>query len=249
MPQADFPRLLEAQYAGYTNDLPLWLSLAATSGSPVLELGCGPGRVLLALAQVGHEVYGLDNDPAMLQRLSRRLTPELSQQVHLHLGDVRSFELGRRFPLVLLPCNTLASLDDAEAACALDAIRAHLTPHGLLAAELPHPNEALASLDEDEPLTDFVEPETGNPVQLYARQVASPGSPFVDVLWKYDELLPDGQVLRTEVPTRYYLRAPEGMARMLSEAGFGSVQLHGDYDLSPYSPEALRLIVLAKAAA
>ena len=60
------PLLYHAHHNRYKEDLPFWLELAARHGDPVLELGCGSGRVLLALAQDGYQVYGLDNDPGML---------------------------------------------------------------------------------------------------------------------------------------------------------------------------------------
>ncbi len=57
-----FPLFYHAQHQNYLEDLPFWLGLAATQGSPILELGCGSGRVLLPLALAGHRVLGIDND-------------------------------------------------------------------------------------------------------------------------------------------------------------------------------------------
>ncbi|MGD8604269.1 MAG: class I SAM-dependent methyltransferase, partial [Anaerolineales bacterium] len=63
---AAFARFYQAQYADYEEDIPYWLKLADRWGDPILELGCGPGRVLFQLAAVDHQIAGLDNDPDML---------------------------------------------------------------------------------------------------------------------------------------------------------------------------------------
>ena len=47
-------------------DLPFWNKLANEMGDPILELGCGTGRLLLPLIQAGHEVVGIDKSyPAL----------------------------------------------------------------------------------------------------------------------------------------------------------------------------------------
>jgi SAM-dependent methyltransferase len=248
MPSSDFPRLFEAQYSDYDEDLPFWLSLASAVDGPALELGCGPGRVLLALARAGKTVDGLDNDSAMLDRARRHLTPDLAGRVRLHLADLRQFDLGRTFALALLPCSTFAHLTDADAASALAAIRRHLLLGGTLAIELPHPAESLFPGEkEDEPILAYLEPESGNPVQVDASQRFDSDLQRVDVTWHYDELLDDGRVLRTDIAASYFLRGPERMTSLLDAAGFPQAEFHGDYDRAPFAPDSPRLLVVARA--
>ena len=59
-----FPQLYHAHHNRSLEDLPFWLELAAQAGDPILELGCGTGRVLIPLAQAGYHTIGLDNDPS-----------------------------------------------------------------------------------------------------------------------------------------------------------------------------------------
>lgn len=248
MSLAHFPRLFEAQFDDYTEDLPFWLSLAAAADGPVLELGCGPGRVLFALARAGYAVDGLDNDPAMLDRAHRHLTSDLARRVCLYKADLRDFDLGHVYPLALMPCNTFSHLNDLEATSALAAIRRHLVPGGRVAIELPNPFESLLHDDtDDEPLLVCVEPETGNPLQISAEQEASAEPPRVDVTWHYDELLPDGRVVRTDVSVSHHLRQPEQMRGMLASAGFPLIKFRGDYDNTPFVEDAPRLLIVAQA--
>ena len=49
-------------------DVPFWRRVASAAGGPVLELGCGTGRVSLPLARAGVELVGIDRSAPMLAR-------------------------------------------------------------------------------------------------------------------------------------------------------------------------------------
>lgn len=145
----------DVENSAYAADLPLWEELAERCGGPVLELGCGTGRVALHLARRGHEVIGLDLDPALLAVLRERASDsrhsgvgsESEALVRPLLADARDFELASPASLVLAPTHLLQLLPDAEerAKC-LRCIGAALRPGGLLAAaiieEMPEPDGA-----------------------------------------------------------------------------------------------------------
>jgi SAM-dependent methyltransferase len=134
----------DVECGAYAADLPLWEELAERCGGPVLELGCGTGRVALHLARRGHEVVGLDSDPELLAVLEQR-GAELP--VRTLEADARRFELESPASLVLAPTHLLQLLADAgERAECLRCVAASLRPGGLLAAaiieELPEPDGA-----------------------------------------------------------------------------------------------------------
>lgn len=245
---SNWPRLLEAQYSTFEEDLPFWISLADRSGGPVLELGCGPGRVLFALAARGFDVTGIDDDPAMLARARQRTPIAVDARVHLLEADLRQFELSARFRLILIPCNTFAGLTEPDAAACIACAHLHLHAGGALAIELPNPHDSFdEAFDQAEPITDFIEPEAGRPVQVYARQTFDPAGQRVDVEWRYDELLPDGQVRRTLVPAIYHLRTEQAMTALLNHARFTRVRLYGDYAAGPMLVTSERMLVVAEA--
>ena len=242
----DLARLFDAQYADFTEDLPLWLALAERHGSPLIELGCGTGRVLLNLARAGHEAYGLDANPAMLARAASRLDTQLAGRVTLGAVDLRDFSLPKRFRLALAPLNVLAELSELHLLQALSAIKRHLKPKGVLAMDLPNPSQSMLDpADEDEPLDIFVEPESGNPIQVSAQQRDLPGNEAIAVSWYYDELLPDGVVSRHQFDATYYLRAPETIQRLLVKSGYADVSLFGDYEFGAYGESSKRMILVA----
>jgi SAM-dependent methyltransferase len=146
----------DVECGSYVTDLPLWRELATQVGSPVLDVGAGTGRVALHLAHAGHEVVAVDRDPGLLAALRERAG---DLPVTTHVADARELDLdGARFPLILVPMQTLQLLGGPEGRGAfLRAAHRHLVPGGILAAALA---EALGAVDADHtepPLPDMRE--------------------------------------------------------------------------------------------
>jgi SAM-dependent methyltransferase len=122
----------DVECGAYAADLPLWEELAAATGGPVLDLGCGTGRVALHLARRGHAVTGLDREPELAAELNRRAGELPARAV---VGDAREISLAeRRFGLVLAPMQLIQLLDDAaERRALLGGAAAHLHPGGIAA--------------------------------------------------------------------------------------------------------------------
>lgn len=131
---ADAARAFAAEHAHYTEDLAMWTAAATASGGPVLDLGSASGRVALALARAGVEVWALDADPHMLTELAQAAAAEgagVAARVRTVPGDMRAFSLEGRFPLALATMNTLqVLLDPADHAACLACVRRHLTGDG-----------------------------------------------------------------------------------------------------------------------
>ena len=137
----------DLECGGYVEDLPLWRTLAGVTGGPVLDVGAGTGRVTLDLASRGTAVVALDADASLLEALERRAA---GLPVETVVADARSFSLARRFPLVLVPMQTLQLLGGPAGRTAfLRRALGHLAPGGLLAAALA---DALDCFDEEHEL-------------------------------------------------------------------------------------------------
>lgn len=155
-PGGDPVRWHDLECSGYEADLPLWRELAAGAGGPVLELGCGTGRIALDLAARGHPVSGLDSDPALVGALAAR-AGERGLSVDGHVADVRSFDLRRAFDLAIAPMQLVQLLGGTGGRRAmLSRVRRHLSPGGLLAATLAEPLPE-GPLDAAGPLPDVAE--------------------------------------------------------------------------------------------
>src|SRR5262245_6663423 len=83
-------------------DVAFFVDAAEKAGSPVLEVGCGTGRVLIPTARAGIEIVGLDQSSRMLDVCREGLLSEpaaVQASVMLVQGDMRRFDLNRAFTL------------------------------------------------------------------------------------------------------------------------------------------------------
>lgn len=124
-------------------DLPFYIDFANELGGPVLELGCGTGRVLLPIARNGICIDGLDLSESMLSVLRRKLDKEndtVKSKVTLHHGDIRSFETAKQFALVTIPFRAMQHMYSvSDQIAALKSARNCLSENGLLVFDVFNP--------------------------------------------------------------------------------------------------------------
>lgn len=239
-----FPILYHAHHARYQEDIPFWLELAAQQGDPILELGCGTGRVLGYLAGAGYELYGLDKDFGMLVILRKNLALDLTGQTHTFAGDFTSFCLNLRFPLIIMPCNTYSTLSSGERRATLKKVYQHLRSGGIFVASLPNP--ALLSIlpqRSDPEIEDtFPHPLDGEPVQVSSSWERI--QQCFTVHWYYDHLLPDGEVERLSTQVHHNLFSLQACSAEISQAGLQVVNFYGDFKKNPYTSDSPLLIMV-----
>lgn len=157
---SEFGALYDAvpAYADRTADVAFYAGLAAhlSVDTPVLELGCGTGRVTLPIARGGHPIVGVDSSSAMLGRFRAKLAaepPDVRARVTLHEGDVRDLDIrapgsARGFQLAIAPFRVMQHMTttDDQLRC-LTTVRRHLAPGGRFAFDAFNPH--FAKLTED----------------------------------------------------------------------------------------------------
>jgi SAM-dependent methyltransferase len=246
-------RFYDLTHASLTADLPFVLQLASETGSPILELGCGSGRLLLPLARAGHSVTGVDLSQVMLERARVRVAQEVSavqQRITLHQADMTHFALpeGTQFGLVIVPYNTLLHLDTAQALATLRRVKGMLRENGRLLIDLANPVD-IANTPEDALLSlenVLTDPETGELIVHLASNRLDTADQTLHITWIYDVSAANGgPVHRTVAHGTYHYRYPHQLELLLQEAGFKLLHLWGDYDQSPYDEDSDRLLVLA----
>jgi SAM-dependent methyltransferase len=236
--------------AELTEDLPFWLGLAAERGGPVLELGCGSGRVLLQLAREGQRAVGVDCSPAMLARARARLAQraDLGARVTLVEQDVRALALGEQFPLTIMPLNTFAHLltfDDQR--LALARVSEHLAPGGWFALDMPNAAEVFAAPPGGLMLERTVRDESsGREVMEFSMLSLDRTAQLGHITWIYDEIDREGRVHRTCVPMTLRYTFPGEMRALLERAGLRLVGLYGGYQREAFEEGAPRMLVLAE---
>jgi SAM-dependent methyltransferase len=131
----------DVECGAYTADLKLWEEMAEEIEGPVLDLGCGTGRVSLHLARHGHRVVGLDSEAALLAAFDERAA---GLPADAAFGDARGFELEDAFGLALAPMHLvqLFANEDERISC-LRSVAQHLRPGGVAAFAIVEDGETL----------------------------------------------------------------------------------------------------------
>ena len=252
------PDLVQIHHADYQEDIPFWISLVSDR-DPVLEVGCGHGRVTLPLVESGCRVVGVDLDPNALAYLRESLNDPSAQargRIILTEADILDYRSEESFGAVIVPCNTISTFPPARRIALIQKAHALLREGGLFAASMPNPVLMFAQLaeleGESEPgdpewESSFTLPGSGFPVEVSSRISPVVGDPTaLRWEWIYDQLSPDGGVKREIVSTVHFPAAPDSYVDEMSAAGLRSIVRLGDYDSSEYREDSPYLIVIGE---
>ena len=241
-------RYYDLENAEFDVDLDFWLGLAEAAAGPVLELGCGTGRVLLPLAHAGYPVTGVDNAPAMLERLQARLRSAALDPAPIVLqADLGDFETETRFALAIAPFNTFMHLLTVEDQLrVLSHVRGVLKPGAVLALDVVNAPAAYASVEGGLHL-ERTFAFGDRTVQQFSALTVDRAAQQAEILYIYDATGSDGVVRRLNVPITLRYVFPGEMRLLLERTGFALKHLYGDYDGSDFGDDSPRMLVVAEA--
>ena len=234
-----------------TEDIPFYVEEAVRSGGPVLEAGCGTGRVALAMAEAGVEVVGIDISPAMLRVAQHKLRArrELRGRVSFLRRDMASFNLRRRFSLIVTPFRSFqALLSVAEQRRALEAFRRHLAPGGRLIVDAFVPNLEILVNDPSilAHLRDTPDPLTGGKLVMWHQSYVDPFTQVLDVRQVIEAVDPQGHMLGRfyrDFQMRYTFRYE--FQHLLELCGFQIEALYGDFQRTPFDESSREQVWVA----
>ncbi len=229
------------------SDRPFYLEVIRKYGQPVLDVGCGTGRLLLDYLQQGIDIDGLDNSPDMLaiclrKAQSLKLNPALFHQF------VETLELPRKYQTILIPSSSIQLVIEPTAIRqALSRLLAHLLPGGVVVASIMtlwQKGEALASERE----CTAVRASDGAVFRRVARSRFDPASECEDTEDLYQKIV-EGQVVQEELhrrapATRSYSQAQ--IREMFTAAGFANVQLFSEFTSEPVKAADRLFVILGQ---
>ncbi len=223
-------------------DVGFWVEMARDSGGPVLELGCGTGRVLIPTARAGIRITGIDLSSSMLAVCRQKLADESDEvraRAELAQVDMRDFRLEGKFHLATTPFRPFQHLITVEdqLSC-LRSVHRHLVDEGRFVLDLFNPSlERLTDnrfLEESGEEPAFEMPDGRRVLRrerVLSRDLANQ---FQEVELIYYVTHPDGREERLVhgFPMRYLFRYEA--EHLLSLAGFQVEEVYSDYDRSPF---------------
>jgi SAM-dependent methyltransferase len=208
----------------------------------VLELGCGTGRVTLALAQHCGYIHGVDLSEAMVsicrEKLSQADIPPVKAKVQV--GDITDFDLGQTFDLIMAPFRVFQNLEsDSEVDGLFRCVREHLAPGGTCILNVFHPNRDRERLRRewcrDEETLDWEVPIEGGKIACYDKRPRM----HAERLILYPELIYrqyEGEVLRDETVLKLVMRCyyPDDFEKLIAAHGFHIIDRWGGYKGEEY---------------
>ena len=246
-------RIYDGEYRDFDADVALYLSVLSAERvrGPVLELGCGTGRVALPLVRAGYRVTGVDISREMLARARRNrrtLTSEQAMRLRFSLQDMTRFRFPRRFSAALVAFSTFALVTDPEGrARCLERVHDHLDPGGLLLIDLPH-SRAAAGTDASRFESRFQVPPWGHVVDKVVEERDVPDGSQRLVRYRYTvSRYTDGSVIdRIEARVGLARLERREVEQMLFAGGFDVEQVLGDYRGRPLGARSPRMVFHAR---
>lgn len=222
-----------------------YLNVVKKYGQPVLDVGCGTGRILLDFMQQGIDIDGVDNSPDMLALLRQKaepmgLTPTVYQQ------EMDKLSLPRHYQTILVPSSSFQLLlDENLPPVAMGRFYEHLLPGGVLAMPF------MTLWKEGEPLEneftrEVVRPEDGATIRRWQYSRFDPHTDLEYTIDRY-EIIRDGNVIASEEHhqspgTRSYTQ--HQAVALYQEAGFEDIQVFHDFTFDQVKPEDTVFCVL-----
>ena len=241
-------RFYDAAYHDNPNvgrDADFYRALARECAGPVLELGCGTGRVLLQIAADGFPCTGLDASRHMLDALRAKSTSPTLRLVH---APMQRFDLGAdRFGLIFSAFRAFQHMYTVEdqLGC-LACVRKHLAPGGRFAFDVFAPRlERMARPSEPEFLELSFE-HGGESVARYTSVSRDYPAQLLHVHFRYERRRGSDVVGNEEArfAMRWFWRYE--LEHLLARAGFREVELYGDFDRRPVTADTPAFIAVAR---
>lgn len=239
--------------ADQLDDVRFYVEEAGQESGPVLELGCGTGRVTLPIAEAGVRVVGLDRSPPMLEIAEakrRAARPDVRSRCAFVRADLRGFAFRRPFAQAFLPFRVFqALLTVPDQLAALASIRAALMPGGRLVFNVLDPRvELLDSEGGPGPLRDTgrVYEAGGDRVRELLTVHLAPVEQRLELTFIYERKTPEGAVERAFEPLRLRYFHRFEIEHLLARAGYEVEALYGDWDRGPFVENGQEMIWVAR---
>ena len=229
-------------------DLQFYIEQAQQTVGPVLEFGCGTGRVTVPLIKSGIQVVGVDNSEKMLNIARDKCTDVMSDLLSPQwlIGDMRNISLGKKFHLILMPYRGFLSILSVEDQIkCLNNIKTHLEPGGKFIFDIFVPDLQTITEGSLMPvhLWDVSDPNTGNTLVIWDQSTFDNHNQIINIRLMLEEVDADGIVLKKSYKQSQikYIHRYE-MQHLLELGGFEILDLYGGFEYQDFDIDATDMV-------
>lgn len=240
----------DLEHAHFDEDVDVYLNFAELSGSPLLELACGSGRLLLPLAEAGFEVTGVDNSANMLNLAEQRLQRAgFAARCTLVRQDMCALDLDQKFRMAFIALGSFGHMiTRKEQQQALGAIRNHLATGGRFILDISNADARYMEHLSGQVLHQGTwQRDDGAFVSHFVSPASSTKTHLLELTHFYDVHRQGMAVQRTISGTQLYLFERGEMELLIEQAGFIVKDIYGDFNMGAFALESPRMIFLAEA--
>lgn len=230
-------------------DVPFYKEEAQKSGSPVLELACGTGRLTIPIAQAGVEIVGLDLSSSMLTHAQTKARAA-GVEIEFVEGDCRSFELGRKFGLIFMAFNSMQHLHTYASLSALfGCVRKHLAEGGRFIFDVFNPKvEILARASGERRLErEYQDPDGNGKMEFEYTSTYDDAAQVSHIQCYFVRRGPNGEELdvrKEELDLRSFF--PQELDLLVRSQGFEIVEKFGDFERKAFGSGQPKQVVVCR---
>jgi len=215
-----------------------YLDVVKNYGLPVLDVGCGTGRILLDFMQQGIDIDGVDNSPDMLALLEQK-AEKLNLHPTVYQQEMTELSLPRKYQTILVPSSSFQLLLDAALpAVAINRFYEHLLPGGVLVMPF------MTLWKQGDPLEseftrEATRPEDGATIRRWQYTRFDPDTDLEHTIDRYEIIRVDKVIASEEhkqsPATRSYTQ--EQAIALYQKAGLRDIQVFHEFTFEPVKPE------------
>ena len=185
-------------------DRRFYLDIIHDSGQPVLDVGCGTGRLLVDYLGLGIDIEGVDISPEMLE-LCHQKAQTKGLTATLYEGSMETMALPRKYQTILVPSSSFQLIiEPDQAQRAIKNLYYHLLPGGMLVMPFMLIQKEDDSLEHDWQLSgEVTRPADGATIRRWNKNRFDPVTQLEHTEHRY-EVIKDGKLIASE----YHKRSP-----------------------------------------
>jgi len=209
------------------DDFEFWRRIfMETAGINVLELAAGTGRLAPLLLKEGADYTGVEISPELCTQAVNKLE-KYGGRAAMVQGDMRNFNLNRKFDLIFVAFNSFLHLiSDEDTKMCLEAVKGRF----IIDIFVPNPLFLYRPEGVRFPVMEYTDSQSGLAVKVEEANHFDPDTEVNNMTWYYSTEKEKDETVLHFTMRMYY---PSKMNQMLIDAGYKIYHQWGDYHLTP----------------